>query len=65
MREQQGHLTCVVVGEDTWIGSGAIVMADIGRGSIIGAGAVVTNAVPDNVMAAGVPARVVRTRAKV
>jgi serine acetyltransferase len=37
-------------------------MADVGRDSIIGAGAVVTSPIPDRVVAAGVPARVIRAR---
>lgn len=53
----------VRVGEGSWIGSGAVVMADIGRNTIVGAGAVVTHPIPDGVVAAGVPARVLRQRA--
>jgi acetyltransferase-like isoleucine patch superfamily enzyme len=37
-------------------------MADVGRNAVIGAGAVVTSPIPDNVVAAGVPARVIRDR---
>ena len=37
-------------------------MADVGRDSVVGAGAVVTRSVPDRVVAAGVPARVVKRR---
>jgi acetyltransferase-like isoleucine patch superfamily enzyme len=37
-------------------------MADVGRDSVIGAGAVVTGPIPDGVVAAGVPARVLRRR---
>jgi acetyltransferase-like isoleucine patch superfamily enzyme len=37
-------------------------MADVGRDSVIGAGAVVTKPIPDRVLAAGVPARVIRGR---
>lgn len=52
----------VRIGSGTWIGAGAIVMADVGRDSIVGAGAVVTKPVPDRVLAAGVPAQVIRSR---
>jgi acetyltransferase-like isoleucine patch superfamily enzyme len=52
----------VVIEEDCWLGTGAIVLPGVrvGRGSIIGAGAVVTNDIPPLSMAVGVPARVIR-----
>jgi acetyltransferase-like isoleucine patch superfamily enzyme len=62
IRDQQGVSTLVRVGVGAWIGSAAVVMADIGAGSVVGAGAVVTKPIPDNVIAAGVPARVLRSR---
>ncbi len=62
IREQQGHRTMVRIGAGSWIGSNAVVMADIGHDSIVGAGAVVTKPLPPMVVAAGVPARVVRQR---
>jgi acetyltransferase-like isoleucine patch superfamily enzyme len=62
IREQGGTRRMVHIGEGTWIGSAAVVMADIGRHCIVGAGAVVTKALPDGVVAVGVPARVVRFR---
>jgi acetyltransferase-like isoleucine patch superfamily enzyme len=62
IRDQQGASTLVRVGAGSWIGSAAVVMADVGRNSIVGAGAVVAKPVPDSVVAAGVPAVVVRQR---
>lgn len=62
MRDQPGEMTLVRIGAGAWIGSAAVVMADVGANSIVGAGSVVTNAIPEGVIAAGVPARVVRTR---
>ncbi len=52
----------VHIGNDVWIGSGAMIMpgVTIGSGSIIGAGSVVTKDVPENVVAAGNPCRVIR-----
>jgi virginiamycin A acetyltransferase len=47
----------VVIGADCWIGASAIVMADIGSMSTIGAGAVVTRPMPSSVVAVGNPAR--------
>jgi len=63
IREQEGEVAHVTIGEGSWIGAGAVVMADVGKGSIVGAGAVVTRAIPDRVVVAGVPARVIRSRA--
>lgn len=62
IRLQGGVRTMVRVGAGAWIGSNAVIMADIGRNTVIGAGSVVTRPVPDGVIAAGVPAKVVRTR---
>jgi virginiamycin A acetyltransferase len=62
IREQAGHLKLVRVGAGSWVGSNAVILADVGRDCVIGAGAVVTRPIPDRVVAAGVPARVVRHR---
>lgn len=62
IREQEGERALVTIGTGSWIGSGAIVMADVGANAIVGAGAVVTKAIPDSVIAAGVPASVIRSR---
>jgi acetyltransferase-like isoleucine patch superfamily enzyme len=52
------------LGENVWLGAGAKVMdgVTIGRDVVVGAGAVVTADLPDRVVAAGIPARVVRPR---
>ena len=63
IREQERPKTLVTVGAGAWIGSAAVVMADVGHDSVVGAGSVVTRPVPPLVMAAGVPARVIRERA--
>lgn len=54
----------VTVGNDVWIGSGAIIMGGVtvGNGAIIGARAVVTKDVPDYAIVGGVPARIIRKR---
>jgi acetyltransferase-like isoleucine patch superfamily enzyme len=62
VRDQEGTVTPVRIGAGAWIGSSAVVMADVGRDTIVGAGAVVVEALPDGVVAAGVPARVLRRR---
>ncbi|WP_294567521.1 sugar O-acetyltransferase [uncultured Arthrobacter sp.] len=52
----------ITIGDNVWIGGGAIVLpgVTIGDNSVIGAGAVVTRDIPANVVAVGNPARVVR-----
>lgn len=62
IREQAGKLTTVRIGEGSWVGSAAIVLADVGRHSVIAAGAVVASPIGDFVIAGGVPARVLRDR---
>ena len=61
MREQTQTYRRVRIGRHAWIGSGAIIMADVGDGCVIGAGAVVTRPIPSDLVAVGVPARVVQT----
>ena len=53
----------VRIGEDVWLGGGAIVLpgVSIGDRSVIGAGSVVTRDVPADVLAVGNPCRVVRS----
>jgi virginiamycin A acetyltransferase len=62
MRDQAGERRLVRIGANSWIGSAAVVMADVGAQTIVGAGAVVTRPIPPRSVAAGVPARVVRSR---
>ena len=62
IHDQAGSLRLVRIGAGSWIGSNAVVLADVGCHTIVGAGAVVTHPLPDRVIAAGVPARVVKRR---
>jgi acetyltransferase-like isoleucine patch superfamily enzyme len=63
IRDQPGIRTLVRIGAGSWIGSAAVIMANVGSNAVIGAGSVVIDPIPDSVIAAGVPARVIRTRA--
>jgi acetyltransferase-like isoleucine patch superfamily enzyme len=62
IRTQPGRFTVISIGEDTWIGNGAIVMANVGRKCVIGAGSVVVSDIADYSIAMGNPARVIRRR---
>ena len=61
--DQQGVSTCqVVIGDDVWIGSNSVILpgVTIGQHVVVAAGAVVTKDVPDGVLVAGVPARIIK-----
>lgn len=62
IRDQPGQPRLVRIGQGTWIGNNAVIMADVGRHTIVAASAVVTKPLPDYCVAAGVPARVLRMR---
>jgi len=47
----------IVIGPHCWIGSGAIVMADLGAKVTVGAGSVVAQDIPEGVVVSGNPAR--------
>jgi acetyltransferase-like isoleucine patch superfamily enzyme len=57
----QGQFDRVTIGARSWVGEGAIVLVDVGEDCIIGAGAVVSHAVPMRSLVSGNPARVVRS----
>jgi acetyltransferase-like isoleucine patch superfamily enzyme len=62
IREQAGSPRTIHIGCDSWIGSGSIVMADVGSHCVVGAGSVVTKPVEDYKIVAGNPARVIGDR---
>lgn len=52
----------ITIGNNVWIGAGSVILAgvEIGDNTVIGAGSVVTRSIPGNVVAVGVPCRVMR-----
>lgn len=61
-REGGMYALPVVIEDDVWIGSGAIIAPGVtlGKGCVIGAGSVVTKDIPANVIAVGNPSKVLR-----
>ena len=53
----------ITIGDNVWLGGGAIVLpgVTVGANTVVGAGAVVTRDLPANVVAVGNPARIIRT----
>jgi acetyltransferase-like isoleucine patch superfamily enzyme len=61
----QGHnLKKTVIKDNVWIGAGAIILPGvvINSGAVIAAGAVVSKEIPENAVAGGVPAKVIKIR---
>jgi maltose O-acetyltransferase len=54
----------IIIEDDVWIGAGVVILPGrrIGRGSIVGAGAVVAHDVPEYAVVAGNPAQVIKYR---
>jgi maltose O-acetyltransferase len=63
LRRRQEFAKPISLGSDVWIGGGAILCpgVQIGSRSVIGAGSVVTRDIPEGVVAAGNPCRVIRS----
>lgn len=59
MKDTHGR---IVIEDDAWLGTGAIILPDvrIGTGAVVGAGSVVTKDVPDLTVVGGVPAKAIR-----
>lgn len=62
IQDQGGTYATVSIGENAWLGNGTIVMADVGRDCVVGAGSVVVDPLPDRAIAVGNPARAIRER---
>jgi virginiamycin A acetyltransferase len=62
LNQQGGKFIKVVIGEDSWLGNGVIIMANVGKKCIVAAGAVVVNDVPDYAIVGGNPAKIIKMR---
>lgn len=62
IQQQGGRYQKIIIGEDSWIGNGAIIMSDIGRHCVVAAGSVVTKPTSDYAVVAGNPAKCVKKR---
>ncbi len=64
MNMQGGDVLPIFIGDNVWIGYGAIILAGVTveEGAIIGAGAVVTKDVKKNNIVGGVPAKIIKVR---
>lgn len=56
------HFERISIGSGTWIGEAAVVMANVGAGSVVSAGSVVTKPAPEETVAVGNPARFIKIR---
>ena len=54
----------VKIKNNCWIGAGAIILdgVEIGEGCVIAAGSVVTKSIPPNLIAVGIPAKIIKSR---
>lgn len=62
MRDQEGIFQTVRIGEDCWIGSNNVVLADVGSHCVVGAGSLINKPVEDYAVMVGNPARKIADR---
>lgn len=62
IKDQGGEFEKVNIGKNSWVGNGALIMADIGENCVIAAGSVVTKSVESNSIVGGNPAKLIKTR---
>ena len=62
LRKSLENAEPITIGDDCWIGGNSVICpgVTIGKGCVIGAGSVVTKDIPDNSLAVGNPAKVIR-----
>ncbi|WP_448250495.1 acyltransferase [Thalassotalea agariperforans] len=62
IKDQGGSFEQITIGDDCWLGNGALIMANIGNHCVVAAGSVVINDIPDYAIVAGNPAKVIKMR---
>ena len=62
IRLQAGERKQIIIGRDSWIGTGSIVLADVANQNIIAAGSVVTKSTDPATINAGSPAKEIKPR---
>lgn len=64
IKKQPLKLSPIIIEDDVWIGTGAIILRGsvIKKGAVIGAGSVVKGTIPEYAVAVGVPAKVIKYR---
>ena len=62
IKNQGGTFEQIELGDDCWLGNGAIVMANVGSHAIVAAGSVVIENVPEYAIVAGNPAKIIKMR---
>ena len=64
--DQPVQISKVKIGSGVWIGTHSVILqgVTIGDGAVVGAGSIVTESIPPNAIAVGVPARVIKYRSE-
>lgn len=62
IRFQKGTIEKITIGKDSWIGNSTVIMANIGKGCVIGAGSVVVDDIESFSVAVGNPAKIIKKR---
>lgn len=62
IKDQPEVYRTITIGADCWVGSRAVILADLGDHAVVGAGSVVTKPVPAYGIVAGNPARLIGDR---